>query len=209
MIFETKTLKTKNRRKTTYGIISLIFFAISSIVVFVLGPKEGMLDKDYLALWFGTYKKAFLLLNLVFYINGVVLMALANRRNYKAVGKVRMTDEAIEITEPTETIVFPVAEIETIQFKYYGYKSNSFWIKEGSGNAKGNTNYLTLTNLQKTEYTFEFFLGSYADKKSIITQLESYQEKGVKIKVEYLYPYRNYPNDIDFVKLKILDRWYK
>lgn len=186
----------------------MILFAIASIVVFVLGPKEGMLDKDYLTEWFGPYKKPFLWLNLIFYINGVILMFLANRRNYKVFGTVRMTDEAIEITEPTETLIFPVAEIETIRFKYYGYKSNSLWIKEGSGNAKGNTNYLTLTNRQTKEYTFEFFLGSYADKKSIIAQLESYQEKGVKIKIEYLFPYQAYPNDIDFVKLKLLDPWH-
>lgn len=209
MNFETKTIKTKNWRRTWYGVISMILFAIASIVVFVLGPKEGMLDKDYLTEWFGTYKKPFLWLNLLFYTNGIVFMFVEKRRNYLTIGKVQMTDEAIEITEPTETIAFPVSDIDTIRLKYNGYKSRTFWRKEGSGSTLGNLNYMTLIDSQNKEYTFEFFLGSYADKKHMIAQLLSFRKQGIKIKLDYLYHYEIYPNDIDFSELKLQDQWHK
>jgi hypothetical protein len=76
----------------------LLLFALASIVVFVLGPKEGMPDKDYLTEWFGTFKKPLLWLNLLLYAKGVVFMFIEKQRNYITVGNVRMTDEAIEIT---------------------------------------------------------------------------------------------------------------
>ena len=207
MNFETKTIKTKNWRRTWYGVISIILFAIAGIVVFVLGPKEGMLDKDYLTEWFGTYKKPFLWLNLLFYANGVVFMFVEKRRNYTTIGNVRMTDEAIEINESTKTIAFPVSDIDTIRLKYNGYKI--FWRKDGAGNMRGNMNYITIADTQKKEFGFEFFLGSYADKKNMIAQLLDYQKQGIKIKLDYLYHFEVYPNDIDFSELKLEDQWHK
>lgn len=206
MNFETQLIKTKNWRRTWYGVISLLLFAIALIVFFVFGPKEGMLDKDYLLEWFGPYKKPILWLNVLFYLNGAVLLFLGNRLNYKTIGKVLMTDEVINITESAETKVFPVSEIDTIRLKYFGYKS--FWRKGGAGNMKGNMNYITIIDPRNKEYAFEFFLSSYADKKNLIGQLVSFRKQGVKIKLDYLY-HEVYPNDIDFSELKFQDYWHK
>jgi hypothetical protein len=206
MNFETQLIKTKNWRRTWYGVISLILFAIALIVVFVFGPQEGLLDKDYLLEWFGPFKKPILWLNVLFYINGVVFMFLEYRRNYKTIGKVLMTDESINITESTETKVFPVSGIDAIRLKYYGYKS--FWRKGGAGNMKGNMNYITIIDPQNREYAFEFFLSSYADKRNLIGQLLSFRKQGIKIKLDYLY-HEVYPNDIDFSELKFQEYWHK
>ena len=207
MNFETKTIETRNWRRTWYGVISIILFAIANIVIFVLGPKEGMLDKDYLTEWFGTYKKPFLWLNLLLYANGVVFMFIEKRRSYKTIGNVRMTDEAIEITEPNATIAFPTSDIDTIRLKYNGYKT--FWRKEGAGNRRGNMNYITIADSEKKEYGFEFYLSSYLDKKNMVAQLLSFQKKGIKIKLDYLYHFEVYPNDIDFLELKLQERWLR
>ena len=205
MNFETQLIKTKNWRRTWYGAISLILFVISAIVLFILSPKD-VLAKDYLTEWFGPYKKPIFWPNFLFYINGVVFMFLEYRHNYKTIGKVLITDEAINITESTETKVFPVSEIDTIRLKYFGYKS--FWRKGGAGNMKGNMNYITIIDPQNKEYAFEFFLSSYADKKNLIAKLLDFQKLGIKINPDYLYP-EIYPNDIDFSGLKFHNHWYK
>lgn len=62
MNFETQLIKTKNWRRTWYGVISLIFFVISAIVLFILSPKD-VLAKDYLTEWFGSHKRPFLILS--------------------------------------------------------------------------------------------------------------------------------------------------
>jgi len=205
MNFETQLIKTKNWRRTWYGVISLIFFVISAIVLFILSPKD-VLAKDYLTEWFGSHKRPFLILNALFFLNAAVFMFLEYRRNYKTIGKVLMTDESINITESDETKVFPVSEIDTIRLKYYGYKS--FWRKGGAGNMKGNMNYITIIDPRNKEYAFEFFLSSYADKRNLIAKLLDFQKLGIKIKLDYLY-YEVYPNDIDFSELKFQDQWHK
>jgi hypothetical protein len=205
MNFETQLIKTKNWRRTWYGVISLVLLAIAGIVLFILGPKD-VLAMDYLTEWFGPYKKPILWLNVLFYLNGTVLMILDNRLNYKTIGDVLMTDVVIKITESSETKVFPISEIDTIRLKYYGYKS--FWRKGGAGNMKGNMNYITVIDSQNREYAFEFFLRSYADKRNLIGQLLSFRKHEVKIKLDYLY-HEVYPNDIDFSELKFQDYLYK
>ena len=183
----------------------MFFFVISAIVLFILSPKD-VLAKDYLTEWFGSHKRPFLILNALLNLNGAVFMFLEYRRNYKTIGKVLLMDESINITESTETKVFPVSEIDTIRLKYYGYKS--FWRKGGAGNMKGNMNYITIIDPQNREYAFEFFLSSYADKRNLIGQLLSFRKQGIKIKLDYLY-HEVYPNDIDFSELKFQEYWHK
>jgi len=78
MNFEAPIVKTKNWRRSPYGVISMILFAISAIVIFILSPKE-IAERDYLTEWFGQYRRPFLWLNLIFYLNGNFIILFQNR----------------------------------------------------------------------------------------------------------------------------------
>lgn len=201
MNFEASIVKTKNWRRTPYGVISLILFALSAIVLFILSPKE-MFGTDYLAEWFGEGKKPFLILNALFNLNGAVLIFLDNRFGYRMIGNVLMTDEKITINQPSESIVYNTQEIAAIRLYYFGYKS--YWKSWG----RGSQNFITVVDKQDKESVFEFFLSSHANKKSMIDQLLSFQKQGIKIRLDYLNPPdASYPYDTDFVELKMLDRY--
>lgn len=201
MIFQAETIKTTKWRRTIYGVISLSLFAISIVVIYILAPKD-ILERDYLSEWFGQHRKQFLILNLLFNLNGIVLMILENRFNYKTIGNVIMTDEKITINQRSESIVYNIQEIAAIRLYYYGYKS--FWKSWG----KGNQNFITIVDQQNNECVFEFFLRSYEHKKNLIDQLLSFQKQGIKIILDYLNPQDAYPNDVDFTELKVLERWH-
>jgi|SRR5665647_31396 len=201
MNFEAQIVKTKNWRRSPYGVISLILFALSAIVLFVLSPKE-IFGRDYLTEWFGPGKKPFLILNLLFNLNGVVLVLLDNRFGYKRIGNVIMTDEKITINQLSESIVYNLKDIGAIRLYYYGYKS--YWKSWG----KGNQNFITVVDKQDKECVFEFFLSSHDHKKNMIDQLLSFQKQGIKIRLDYLNPPNaSYPYDTDFVELKLQDRY--
>ena len=200
MNFEAKTIKTTKWRRTIYGVISLTLFAISIVVIYILAPKD-ILERDYLSEWFGQHRKSFLILNLLFNLNGIVLMILENRFNYKTIGNVIMTDEKIIINQLSDSIVYNIKEIAAIRLYYYGYKS--YWKSWG----KGNQNFITVVDNQDKECVFEFFLSSYDHKKNMVDQLLNFQKLGVKIKLDFLNPPDAYPYDVDFTELKVLDRY--
>ena len=200
MNFEAPIVKTKNWRRSPYGVISMILFAISAIVIFILSPKE-IAERDYLTEWFGQYRRPFLWLNLIFYLNGNFIILFQNRFNLKTIGEVKMTDERITINQLSESIVYNIQEIAAIRLYYYGYKS--FWKSWG----KGNQNFITIVDQQNNECVFEFFLSSYEHKKNLINQLLNFQKQGIKIILDYLNPQDAYPNDVDFTELKVLDRY--
>ena len=201
MNFEAPIVKTKNWRRTPYGVISMILFAISVLVLFVLSPKE-MFGKDYLTEWFGPGKKPFLILTLLFNLNGAFLMFLDNRFGYKMIGKILMTDEKITINQRSESIVYNIQEIAAIRLYYFGYKS--YWKSWG----RGSQNFITVVDKLDNECVVEFFLSSHENKKSMIDHLLSFQKQGIKIRLDYLNPPdAPYPYDTDFVELKMLDRY--
>ena len=201
MDFEAKIIKTRNWRRTPYGVISLILFVISIVVIFILAPKS-IFERDYLSEWFGQNRRPFLWLNLFFYLNGNFIMILQNRFNFKTVGNIIMTDDKISINQFSDSSVFNIKEMAAIRLYYYGYKS--YWKSWG----KGNQNFITIVDQQNEECVFEFFLSSHEHKKSMIEQLLIFQKQGVKIKLDYLNPPNAYPNDIDFLELKLQDRWH-
>lgn len=201
MNFEAQIVKTINWRRKPYGVISMILYAIASIVVFILAPKD-ILERDYLTEWFGQYHKPFLWLNLLFILNGALVMILQNSFSFKTIGGVKMTDEKVTINQLSESIVYNIQEIVAIRLYYYGYKS--YWKSWG----KGTQNFITVVDKQDKECVFEFFLSSYAHKKNMIDQLLSFQNRGIKIKLDYLNPPNaSYPFDTDFVELKMQDRY--
>jgi len=201
MNFEASIVKTKNWRRSPYGVISLILFVISVIVLFVLSSKE-IFGTDYLAEWFEPGKKPFLILTLLFNLNAVVLIFLDIHFGYKVIGNVLMTGEKIIIKQPSESLVYNTQEIAAIRLYYFGYKS--YWKSWG----RGNQNFITVVDKQDNESAFEFFLSSHADKKSMIDQLLSFQKQGVKIRLDYLNPPNaSYPYDTDFVELKIQEKY--
>jgi len=199
MNFGTKIIKTKNWRRTPYGVISMILFSISAIVLFVLGPKD-MFENDYLTEWFGQSKRPFLILNLLFNLNGAVLFYLENHFNYKTIGNVVMTDDKITIDQLSDSTEYSIPQMAAIRLYYYGYKSR--WKSWG----KGNQNFITIVDQQDKECVFEFLLSSHEHKKNMIDQLLSFQKQGIKIRLDYLNPPNTYPNDIDFLELKLQDR---
>ncbi|HZK96447.1 MAG TPA: hypothetical protein VFC67_19760 [Prolixibacteraceae bacterium] len=201
MNFEAKIIKTKNWRKTPYGYISLILYAIASVVVFIIAPKH-ILERDYLTEWFGPYQKPFLWLNLILLLNGALVLILELRFSFKTIGNISMTDKCITINQISDSSVHNVSEIAAIRLYYYGYKS--FWKSWG----KGSQNFITIVDKQDIECVFEFFLCSHDHKKNLVDQLLSFQKQGIKIKLDYLNPSNAYyPNDTDFVELKLLDRY--
>jgi len=203
MNFEAKTIKTRKWRRTPLGVISLILYVISGIVIFILAPK-GMFEKDYLTMWFGQDRKLFIWICLLFNLNGIVLIILENHFNFKTIGNVIMTDEKIAINQLSESIVYNIQEITAIRLYYYGYKS--YWKSWG----KGNQNFITVVDNQDKECVFEFFLSSYDHKKNMIDQLLSFQKQGIKIRLDYLNPPNaSYPYDTDFIELKLQERWHK
>ena len=200
MNFEAKIIITKKWRTSLYGVISLTLFGISLIVIYILAPKD-ILARDYLSEWFGQHRRQFVILNLLFNLNGIVLMVLEYRFNFKTIGEVKMTDEKITINQLSNSIVYNIKEIAAIRLYYYGYKS--YWKSWG----KGNQNFITVVDNQDKECVFEFFLSSYDHKKNMIDQLLSFQKQGIKIRLDYLNPPNAYyPNDVDFVELKLQDR---
>jgi len=201
MVFEAKIVKTKNWRKTPYGVISMILLPISIIVIFILSPKI-ISERDYLSEWFGQNRRPFLWLNILFYINGNFVMLLQHRFNFETIGKVQMNNGGIKIIESSDSSFFNIPEIAEIRLYYYGYKS--VWKSWG----RGNQNFMTVVDQQGKECVFEFFLNSYEHKKNLIDQLLSFQKQGVKIRLDYLNPPNAYyPNDIDFLELKLQERW--
>lgn len=201
MNFEASIVKTKNWRRTPYGVISMILYAIASIVVFILAPND-ILERDYLTEWFGQHHKLFLWLNLLFILNGALVLILQNSFSFKTIGGVKMTDERITINQLSESIVYNLQEIAAIRLYYFGYKS--YWKSWG----RGNQNFITVVDKQDKESVFEFFLSSHENKKSMIDQLLSYQKQGIKIRLDYLNPPNgSYPYDTDFVELKMLDKY--
>jgi len=180
-------------------VISLILFALSAIVLFILSSKE-IFGTDYLAEWLEPGKKPFLIIVLLFNLNGVVLVLLDNRFGYKMIGNVIMTDEKITINQLSDSIVYNIQEIAAIRLYYFGYKS--YWKSWG----KGNQNFITVVDKLDNECVFEFFLSSSDHKRKMIDQLLSFQKQGIKIRLDYLNPPDAYPNDIDFTELKVLDR---
>lgn len=201
MNFEAKIIITKKWRTSLYGVISLTLFGISLIVIYILAPKD-ILARDYLSEWFGQHRKQFVILTLLFNLNGIVLMVLENHFNYKTIGNVQMNEEGIKITESSDLRTFNINEIAAIRLYYYGYKS--YWKSWG----KGNQNFITIVDKHDKECVFEFLLNSHAHKKNMIEQLLSYQKQDVKIRLDYLNPPNAYPNDIDFTELKLQERWH-
>jgi len=199
MNFQTKTIKTRKWRRTPLGVISLILYVISGIVIFILAPK-GMFEKDYLTMWFGQDRNLFLLLCLLFNLNGIVLIILENHFNFKTIGNIIMTDEKITINQLPDSIVYNIQEIAAIRLYYNGYKT--LW-KVG---ATGNQNFITVMDKQNKECVFEFLLSSHDHKMNMIDQLLSFQKHGIKIKLDYLNPSGAYPNDIDFTELKLQEQ---
>ena len=200
MNFEAKIIITKKWRRSLYGVISLTLFMISLIVLYILAPKE-ISARDYLSEWFGEHRRKFVILNLLFNLNGIVFLVLENRFNFKTIGEVKMTDEKITINQFYDSIVYNIKEIAAIRLYYNGYKS--YWKSWG----KGNQNFITVVDNQDKECVFEFFLSSYDHKKNMIDQLLSFQKQGIKIRLDYLNPPNAYyPNDVDFVELKLQDR---
>ena len=199
MNFEAQIIVTKKWRRTLYGVISLTLFAISIIVIYILAPKD-ILERDYLSEWFGQHRKPFLILNLLFNLNGIVLMVLDNQFNYKTLGNLQINDGGIKITESSDLSTFNIKEIAAIRLYYYGYKA--YWKSWG----KGNQNFITVVDQQNKECIFEFLLSSLEHKKNMIDQLLSFQKQGVKIKLDYVNPSGAYPNDIDFPEIKLQER---
>ena len=201
MNFEAKIIITKNWRTSLYGVISLTLFVISLIVIYILAPKD-ISARDYLSEWFGQHRRQFVILNLLFNLNGIVFLVLENRLNIKTIGEVKMTDEKITINQLSDSIIFNINEIAAIRLYYYGYKS--YWKSWG----KGNKNFITIVDKHDKECVFEFLLSSHAHKKNMIEQLLSYQKQDVKIRLDYLNPPNAYSNDIDFTELKLQERWH-
>jgi hypothetical protein len=113
-----------------------------------------------------------------------------------------MNDEQITINQLSESIVYNIQEIAAIRLYYYGYKS--YWKSWG----KGNQNFITIVDQQNNECVFEFFLSSHVHKKYMIHQLLNFQKLGIKIGLDFLNPPNAYyPNDTDFVELKLLNRY--
>jgi len=199
MNFEAKIIITKKWRRSLYGVISLTLFAISLIVLYILAPKE-ISARDYLSEWFGQHRRQFVILNLLFNLNGIVFLVIENRFNFKTIGEVKMTDEKITINQFSDSIVFNINEIAAIRLYYYGYKS--YWKSWG----KGNQNFITIVDKHDKESVFEFLLSSQAYKMNMIDQLLNFQKQGIKIKLDYLNPSEAYPNDIDFAELKLQEQ---
>lgn len=168
MNFEAKIIITKKWRRSLYGVISLTLFVISLIVIYILAPKD-ILARDYLSEWFGQHRKQFVILNLLFNLNGIVLMVLENHFNYKTIGNVQMNEEGIQINESSDLSTFNIKEIEAIRLYYNGYKT--LWKIGG----RGNQNFITVVDQQNEEFVFEFLLRSHEHKMNMIDQLLSFQ----------------------------------
>lgn len=97
MPFETKIIRTRDYRRTPYGIASMLLFLVATIVAFII---PGFLGKDYLNEWVGDYAKPILLINGLLYLNGATLMFIS--MTSKILGFIKISDKKIEVHDLTE-----------------------------------------------------------------------------------------------------------
>ena len=192
MKFKAKLIRTKDFYKTAYGKISIVLFLVSSIVLFLL-PTE-LFDRNYINEWFGEYSKPFLILNYIFYING--LFVLISRMRYQTIGNLTISDKGIQIIEFSEEMILNIPDIDTIILKYYGHKKKwNAWLP-------GEINCIEVYDKQNGNYAFKFMLNSQLHKLDLIDSLLGLHDQGVQIKIDYKRNLGSYYSDKDFKELR-------
>lgn len=175
MPFETKIIRTRDYRRTPYGIASMLLFLVATIVIFFIKPE--VVGKDYLNEWFGDYAKPILLINFLFYLNGVTLMFRS--MTSKILGFIKISDNKIEVHDLTENSLTSIDQIDTIHLIFKGYAKGWKLVSNGK------QNFIHITDKQKQIYQYEFIVNTKQDKLDLIESLQTLKEAGVFVKVDF------------------------
>lgn len=175
MPFETKIIRTRDYRRTPYGIASMLLFFVATIVLFFIKPE--VLGKDYLNEWFGEFAKPILWINMLFYINGVVLMFRS--LTSKILGFIKISDNKIEVHDLTENSLTCIDQIDAIHLIFKGYA------KGWKLFSNGKQNFIHITDKQKQLYQYEFIVNTKQDKLDLIESLQTLKDAGVFVNVGF------------------------
>ena len=175
MPFETKIIRTRDYRRTPYGIASMLLFLVATIVLFFMKPE--VVGKDYLNEWFGVYAKPIFWINMLFYLNGVTLMFRS--MTSKILGFIKISDNKIEVHDLTENSLTTIDKIDTIHLIFKGYAKGWKLVSNGK------QNFIHITDKQKQIYQYEFIVNTKQDKLDLIESLQTLKEAGVFVKVDF------------------------
>lgn len=194
MKFESKTIRTRDYRKTIYGKISIVLFILSSIVIFI--NSSGFFEKDLLVNYLGPYHKSIALMSLLIYLNG--FFVLLSNSFYRSFGRLSIDESEIIASNHNEEIRLDITNIESIEIEYLGHKKNwNAWFP-------GKINTLEIRDKQANTYSYHFILNSNDHKLRMIDNLLKAHEQGINIKIDYKVDYGSYVGDKDFKAIRLM-----